>query len=165
VAKSKKTNSKKQTAKRSWNARLKELGLPELKPGFIPRRRRAEPLLDEHGNELERGARLNLDRSSFVAPEETEYRPAVTPGAFFKLAECLNLSSVARTVLGMRLLTDATREDVRAFYLREHPLQVGEAMSAWRELFSRRMPEIRAFLAGYRQDREVPAKPRYRLSE
>jgi hypothetical protein len=169
MAKSKKANDKKLTAKRrliaKWDAQLKELGLPEIKPGFLPRRRRVEPLLDKDGNELERAAQLNLDGSAFIAPEDTEYRLAVTPHAFLKLAEHFKLSGVARTVLAMRLLLDdCTRETVRAYFLREHPDQISEAMSAWRR-FNQRIQEIRAFLEGYRQDCEVPAKPRYRLSE
>ncbi len=145
-----------------WNARLKALGLAELKPGFLPRRRRAKPILDSDENEIEVGAALNLDGSAVIRPEATEIRPTVQEGAFLKLAEYLNLTSVARTVLGLRLLCDdVTRVDVREFFLRAHPDKVSEAMSAWRE-FSRRMPEIRAFLEGHRRDREVPTKPRYK---
>jgi hypothetical protein len=155
--------SKKQALLRRWNARLQDLGLA-LDRGSIPRSRLAEPVFDEDQNELERPAALHLDGSPLVGPEDTELRPAVTRGAFLKLADYLELRGVARTVLGMRLLTDATRQDVRTYFLREHADHVSEAMSAWRE-FSQRMPEIRAFLAGHRQDREVPGKPRYRLSE
>lgn len=170
MAKSKKAQNKRQSVKHSeiaeWEARLRECGLPSLKrnfqPTFIPRRRRAKPLLDEDGDELELQAALNLDGSPLVNPYGTERLPRVTKGAFLKLADYFKFSGVERTVLGMRLLYDFAREGVRGYYLSERPEQVSEAMSAWRK-FSQRMPEIRAFLAGYRQDREVPAKPKYRL--
>ncbi|MGA8872466.1 MAG: hypothetical protein WB460_15065 [Candidatus Acidiferrales bacterium] len=155
---------KRKTKSHRWEERLKKAGLPVLRPGFIPRSRGAAPLVDEDGDELERAAALSLDRMGLVHPWETQTRVSVTPGAFLKLADYLQLSSVARTVLAMRLLNDASREDVRQYYLREHPEEVSDAMTAWRQ-FSERMPEVRAFLEGYRRDKESPVKPNYRLIE
>ena len=146
-----------------WNARLKALGLPS-EPRPMRKERRAEPKLDEKGNELELAAALNLDGSALVGPMETELLPAVTRGAWLDLAAYLRLEGAARTVLGMRLLVGCDRESVRRYFLRENPELTREAMSAWRE-FTKRMPEIRAFLAGRRRDREILVKPHYPLSE
>jgi hypothetical protein len=168
VSKPKKIDRDKQAADRrsitEWNVKLKNLGLPQEPKKIMRRSRRAEPLLDEDSNEIERAAARNLDGSALVPLEETEIQLAVTRGAFLKLSEYLKLSGIERTVLALRLLNDSTRENIRAYFLRERPLQVSEAMTAWRD-FSRRMPEIMAFLAGLRQYREIPAKRIYRLSE
>lgn len=152
--------NKKQREERKWNAILKRCGLPEIKPGFLPRKRRVSPLLDDKGNENERGAVLNLDGTALARPEDTETRLAVTPGAFVALANYLHFDGIERTVLGMRLLSDCTREEVRA-YFRDDPKKAAQAMSAWRN-FEEKMPEIRAFLYGYRRDIESPVKPHYR---